>query len=411
MNQQIKVEGLRAFFKTTLRKVGYSLERIRKFCKTAERLYEYMVVREERVYTPETGLRFVHAEWSSGEAGSAVLKTDRRAIEVLNSILAGEPIVVRRKEVVRQYPGEIGEAAMSFLKYLEAEVRSAQSSLDRYACVLSPFSTYCHMKGISLHSIDYGGIVGYMSSAQNTDSKTTSVLRIFFRHLYEADLLNKDYSLEIMNIAPKRREKIPSFYGREEILRIENGIERTCPLGKRDYAVVKLASRLGLRASDIAGLEFSNMDWEKNVITLKQKKTGRIIGLPLLADVGNAIIDYIENGRPKDERKVIFLTCSSPHRPLTSTAVSGIVSRRISNAGIDINGRRHGSHCLRHSLAYNMLDKGSTLETISNALGHSSVESTMFYMGIDISGLMDCSLAVPPVDAAFYNQRGGLLYD
>lgn len=403
---------MRVFFKSTFEKAGYSPSRVARFCKTAERLHEYMVAKKADVYTPEIGNQFVQMELHhSSEIGPGRLRTDRRAIEVLHLILAGEPIFLRPKIVVKQYPGEIGNAATMFLKHRETEFRSAPGSIDRYACVLSPFSIYCHMKGITLQNIDYGGIVGYMASKQNIDSKTASVLRIFFRYLYNSELIGRDYSYEIVDIKPRRREKIPSFYGRDEILQIERSIERTCPKGKRNYAIIKLASRLGLRASDIVALEFSNIDWERNIISIKQKKTGKIIELPLLADVGNAIIDYIKHGRPKDNRKLIFLSHISPHRPMTGSSVSWIVSKSISNAGIDINGRRHGAHCLRHSLAYNMLDSGSTLGTISNTLGHTSVESTMFYMGIDISGLMECSLAVPPVPQAFYDQKGGLLYE
>ena len=381
------------------------------FMKTAERLHEYMVANKVEIYSPEVGNRFVQMEQSSSEVGPTVLKTDRRAIEVLHMILAGEPIVIKKQTSVKHYPGEIGDAAEKFLKYRESELRYTQGSINRYANVLSPFSIYCNMQGITLQNIDYGGIVGYMGSSQNTDSRTASVLRIFFKYLYDKELLQKDYSLEIVDIKPRRREKIPSFYSKEEILKIENSIERTYPLGKRDFAMVRLASRLGLRASDIAGLEFTNIDWERDVIKLEQKKTGKVIELPLLAEVGNALIDYIQNGRPQDGQKRIFLSQSCPHHPMKSGAISYTVSKYISKAGIDVNGRRHGAHCLRHSLAYAMLESGSKLDTISSALGHSSVNSTMCYLGIDISGLMECSLPVPAVAPSFYNQGGGLLYD
>lgn len=409
--QQVKTEDIRVFFKSAFEKAGYTPSRVGRFCKTAERLHEYLVANKAEFYTPELGNSFIQMEQLLNVVGNVAIKTDRRAIEVLHLIIAGKPIFLRSKSAVKPYPGEIGDMAKMFLKHYETVFRSAPRSLDRYAYVLSPFSVYCHMKGITLQSIGYGGIVGYMSSRQNLDSKTTSVLRIFFRYLYDNSLIHKDYSQEIVDIKPRRREKLPSFYGKDEILAIERSIERSSPKGKRNYAIVKLASRLGLRASDIAELEFSNIEWEKNIIRVKQKKTGKIIELPLLADVGNAMIDYIENGRPKDDRKTIFLSYISPHRTLTSQSISNIISTIIVNAGIDIKGRRHGSHCLRHSLAYNMLDNGCTLGVISNALGHASVESTMSYMGIDIGGLMACALVVPPVAPSFYNQKGGLLYD
>lgn len=411
MNQQIKRDEIRVFFKSTFGQAGYTRDRIRLFCKTAERLHDYLVIQNEPFYTQEIGERFIQMERQVGQIGNNVLKTDRRAIEVLNMILSGEPILLKVKKVIKSYPGEIGEALKKCLHYLENQVRCAPSSVSRYESVLNPFSVYCHMHGIGLQNIDYSKVVGYMSSRQNSDSKTVSVLRIFFRYLYDEGMIEKDFSRQLAVQTPRKREKIPSFYKKEEILQIENGIERATAKGKRNYAIVKLASRLGLRASDIASLEFSNIDWERDRIRLKQKKTGKNIELPLLTDVGNAIIDYIRYGRPQDTRKILFLSHISPHRPLTSSAISSIVSTCITNAGIDIDGRHRGAHSLRHSLAYNMLTGGSKLETISNALGHTSVESTMYYMGIDLAELVRCSLVVPPVDSSFYNQGGGLLYD
>lgn len=410
--QQVTTDNIRAFFRSALEEAGYAQSRISKFVKTAERLHGYMTALGIKHYSPETGAGLVQMECSSGKFSSYVRKTDRRAIEVLDMIIAGDPILLKPNAFkVKTYPGEIGAAATDFLRYRKTEWRSAPMSVERYACVLSPFSIYCNMHGLHLGNINYEGILGYMSSKQNVDSKTSSVLKIFFKYLYEDNRLDRDYSQDIVSVSSKRREKIPSFYSRDEVLKIESSIERTEPKGKRNYAIIKLASRLGLRASDIAALVFSDIDWEENTIRIRQKKTGKYVTLPLLADVGNALVDYISNGRPKDERKVIFLSHICPRRTLSSCAVSNIVSTAIVKAGIEIRGRRIGAHSLRHSLAYNMLSTGASIGTISGALGHSSVESTMFYMGIDVRMLIECSLSVPPVDTAFYNQGGGLLYD
>lgn len=409
---QVTPDNIRAFFKSSFEKAGYTKTRICQFLKTSERLHEYMTALDIKHYTPEIGAGFVQMERNSSEFSSNIRQIDSRAIEVLDMIIADVPILLKPNAFrVKTYPGEIGEASKAFLKYRETEWRSAPGSIERYATVLCPFSIYCEMHGIHLASINYESILGYMAARQNTDSKTASVLKIFFKYLYETDRLDKDYSQDIVSISPKQYEKIPSFYNKDEILKIERSIERTEPKGKRNYAIIKLASRLGLRASDIAALEFSDIDWEKNTIKIRQQKTRKNVTLPLLADVGNALVDYISNGRPKDDRKVVFLSHICPRRVMSSSAISNIVSTAIVKAGIEIKGRRTGAHSLRHSLAYNMLGSGSAISTISGALGHSSVESTMFYMGIDIHMLIECSLSVPPVDTAFYNQGGGLLYD
>lgn len=410
--QQIKTEDIRVFMKSAFLKAGFSHERVLVFCKTAERLHDYMVANGVGFYTPEIGRLFVQMEFDFRANRTSMIRVDKRAIEVLNMILTGEPIANHVcTKVEKPYPGEIGETVKNYYKHLRSEGRLSESSIRSYSYVLSPFSCYCQMKGISLQDIVYADIVGFIMSEQNTNNRTTYVLRAFFKYLYMSNLLGKDFSLDIQTIKPRHTEKIPSFYKKDEILQLESSIDRNSPIGKRNYAIVKLASRLGLRSSDIALLKFSNIDWEQNIIRLKQDKTGKLIELPLLADVGNALIDYIQNGRPTDDHKIVFLTHLFPHKPLTRGAIYTIVSSKISNAGLDIKGRRHGPHSLRHSLAYNMLGNGSTLGIISNALGHTSVESTMYYLGVDIGRLMECSLAVPPVNVEFYNQRGGLLYD
>jgi integrase len=172
-----------------------------------------------------------------------------------------------------------------------------------------------------------------------------------------------------------------------------------------------LASRLGLRASDIVNLEFSNIDWPNKSIRLSQLKTGRPIELPLLSDVGDAIIDYILHGRPKTEIKKIFVTATNPVRPLVADNMGAIVTRMFSESGIEANGRHHGGHALRHSLATRILENNVGLSVISNVLGHAGTETTMIYLGVDVKTLIECSIEVPFVDKNFYEQKGGFFYD
>ena len=342
--QQIKAQDIRVFMKSAFMKAGFSHERVLVFCKTAERLHDYMVTNGIEFYSPEIGRLFIQMEFDFRANRTCMIRVDKRAIQVLNMILTGEPIAnhVCKKEE-KPYPGEIGDAVKNYYKHLRSEGRLSECSIKSYSYVLSPFSCYCQTKGISLQNIVYADIIGFIMSDQNTNNRSTYVLRAFFKHLFMNNQLEKDFSQDIQTIKPRHTEKIPSFYKKDEILQLENSIGRNSPMGKRNYAIVKLASRLGLRSSDIALLEFSNIDWEQNVIRLKQNKTGKLIELPLLADVGNALIDYIQNGRPTDEQKIVFLTQLFPHKPLTRGAIYTIVSSTISNAGLDIKGRRHGA--------------------------------------------------------------------
>ncbi|MDP3915425.1 MAG: tyrosine-type recombinase/integrase [Bacteroidota bacterium] len=181
-----------------------------------------------------------------------------------------------------------------------------------------------------------------------------------------------------------KREKLPSVYDADEIKRIEDAVGQSSAVGKRDYAMLLLATRLGLRSSDIAGLKFENLDWNRNIICLTQSKTKKVIELPLLTDVGEAVINYLKYGA---------------------------VSRTIIASGVDITGRKFDSHAMRHKLASQLLRNGTSLPVISETLGHSDTQATMNYLRIDINNLMRCSLDVPLVSASFYQQKGGLFYE
>ena len=191
---------------------------------------------------------------------------------------------------------------------------------------------------------------------------------------------------------------------------MEMSVSRSSVKGKRDYAMILLASRLGLRASDIISLSLSNIDWDNNLIQLVQQKTQKSIRLPLLPEVGEAIIDYIMNGRPNHSSNTLFLTLRGPFRPLCQNQFSQIVGKYMQKSGVNIAGRHHGVHCLRHSVAGALLKNEVPLPVISQSLGHSSTASTMIYLNIDIDALMKCSLNVPTVSDDFYNQNGGALY-
>ena len=207
-----------------------------------------------------------------------------------------------------------------------------------------------------------------------------------------------------------KHEKVPSFFTADEVRAIETSIDRSSGVGKRNYAMLLLASRLGLRASDIAYLKFSNIDWEKNEIRLVQYKTGNPVSLPLLNDVGSAIIDYLKYGRFKSESQQIFISSRAPYVPANKSIVCSAIQEVIKKSEVKTDGRRHGPHSLRRSLASCLLKNEVPMPVISEALGHVKTDTTMTYLRIDLTSLMKCALAVPPIEDDFYTQKGGAFY-
>lgn len=253
--------------------------------------------------------------------------------------------------------------------------------------------------------IDYANLTVFAS--QNVQYTNLCIIKRFLKYLYDNGKLNK----EVSHIVPKskrvRQPKLPSTYSREEVLTMLTTVDRSSPKGKRDYAMLLLTARLGIRASDVSKLKFCEIDWEHNRISIIQEKTKTPIELPLLPEVGEAIIDYIKYGRPISELPYIFLHVNSPYDRLNRSTLHSIVCQYMRLSGISFEmERHHGPHALRHSLAALLLEKETPLPVISEVLGHRNTESTRYYLRIDINSMKQCMLDVPSVNPHFYRKDG-----
>ena len=143
----------------------------------------------------------------------------------------------------------------------------------------------------------------------------------------------------------------------------------------------------------MAGLQLEHIDWGSGIIRVLQSKTGDLVEHQMTEAAGNSLADYLLNERPTSEDPHVFLRRDG--MPMNKTSISTMISGGFVNSGININGRKHGSHSLRHSLASNMLAEGEGILTISKTLGHGSVDSTRIYTKVDIGHLRLCELEVP----------------
>jgi site-specific recombinase XerD len=397
---------------TTLKQLDFKESVIKRHRRSLFNLKDYMKSEGQNSYDESVGEKYLLDMLQKGNARECRLKETKHSINLINDILNQVP--ARKKRVHLKafpLPGEFGKHIQLFLEQLKIECRPARQTLHMYMTALSHFAVRMQQDGIGPENLDNIAVSRFVSSLQNTQLRVCGPVRRFLRYLFKVHLTKTDLSIPLFYIKSHRAEKLPSLYNTEEIRRMDASIEKTGRTGKRDYAIFLLASRLGLRASDICQLQFRNLDWDSNVINLVQYKTKKEIELPLLAVIGEAIIDYIRNGRPKSDTKTIFLTASAPYTPISVPGLSSIISGIIYKAGIETKGRHHGAHCLRHSLASQLLEQGTTLPVISGTLGHSNSQTTMIYLGVDVNGLLSCSLEVPPVPDSFYMQKGGWFYE
>jgi integrase/recombinase XerD len=197
-----------------------------------------------------------------------------------------------------------------------------------------------------------------------------------------------------------RHESEPHLWTAEEIRRVLAVIDRQSATGKRDYAMILMTARLGLRISDLRQLELGDLDWRAKTITIVQHKTGRPLSLPLLDDVGWAIIDYVRHGRPETACPKVFVRHRHPFGAFgCASSVACRLSRHAARAGIDFPaGQVRGMHSLRGALAVAMIGNGAPMPVISAVLGHASSDTTQaYYLRFDVERLRCCALDVEDV--------------
>jgi site-specific recombinase XerD len=236
--------------------------------------------------------------------------------------------------------------------------------------------------------------------SQKTISRIASYIRVFLRFLIFRGSLKTDLSQAVPSIPVPHQSKIPSVWDRELLTKLLDAVDRSSPRGKRDYAIMLLACRLGLRQSDIRELKLDHINWEAEMISITQAKTKNPLSLPLTNEVGNALIDYIKFARPKTNYRQVFLRLTPPFIPLSKNShFYHVVKYWRELAGIQFRTKQHqGMHSLRHSLATYLLEDDAPFSLIANILGHTSMNTTMIYAKSSVETLRQVALSIKEVD-------------
>lgn len=209
-----------------------------------------------------------------------------------------------------------------------------------------------------------------------------SALRAFLRFCFLEGLLEEDLSQAALAVTGRRGQPLPKGIGRADARALLGACDRRSTLGRRDYALIVLLLRLGLRRGEVAALRLDDIDWHAGEL-LVRGKAGREDRLPLPADVGEAIASYLRRGRPASERREVFLRARPPFEPIAPGTVASTVRRACRRAGV----AEVGSHRLRHTAACEMVKAQVSLERIGQLLRHRSLQSTAIYARVDLDQL------------------------
>lgn len=294
---------------------------------------------------------------------------------------------------------------MDKTKYLKIFIEGQKSNLKeatiiRKSQVVRFFLNYLEEIGYEdLSDINEFDIYDYLNSL-NYRSQTLSGVRFVLREaaniFYSKGLIDFDGFKLFPIIRTNKRDSLFSCYTQEEISSLINTIDLKNKNGVRDKCLLTIAAQTGLRASDIAWLRFSEILWDKEIISKVQYKTGKPVSVPFSKEVMFLLVDYIKNHRPLSDSDYIFVDDKTKDK-IKPNILTAVAYKNFKKSGIDISGKRKGAHTLRHSLATAMLKNNTPMPIITGVLGHSSMNTTQRYISVDIEGLRSVSLEAPNV--------------
>ncbi len=396
-----------------LRERGYAESSILDFENQFRKISKYMHEQGYEAYTQEAYIAVLKhiMQNQTYENLSEYQKRFYHCATILYEFQQTGNYTFRRKKAEEILHGGLKSEIEEFMEHRKSLLQ-AKETLRQYRLDLLRFNIFLdefqiHRAADVTQAIILKYIQERMSKfTQSTIRHALTSIRQFLLYLHETGKTERNLSLIVPNCGARPQQKIPSVYSQDEISQLLAVIDRADARGKRDYAMILMASRLGLRSSDICQLKFTELDWKQNRIILKQKKTSMPIELPLLQDVGEAIIDYLRYGRPQSELPFVFLKHIAPYDGVTGAAFNNAVKTSMRRAGIyHTANRKHGPHALRHSLATVLLEQNTPLPVITGILGHKNSETTKMYLSIDMSSLKKCALSVPELTSDYYEKR------
>lgn len=292
-----------------------------------------------------------------------------------------------------------------YLNSLQEEGKSIKT-IQAYGSISEQFIEFLEQQKLyDLSEVCPEHVQRFLREMSNRYQPTSSmacvlkVLRSFLRFV----ALKKQTTVCLRNALPSRcgsKTTIVPTITVDEEQRLLDAVDRQTSMGKRDFAILLLALRTGLRSIDLTNLQLGDIDWKNNTIEILQETTRKPLILPLLTDVGNAIADYILNGRPDSPEPYLFLRHMAPYRKLKGSGPCYEISCKIMKAAGIRQGQneRKGFHCLRHSVAARLLEKETPLPIISSILGHQDKESTKVYLSTDLVHLRVCALDLTGIE-------------
>lgn len=285
--------------------------------------------------------------------------------------------------------------APHFFDYLRKDAGLSPTTMAGYSFQLARFEQYVVKRRLSVDMLSPMILDGFLAEQRvnlraSSLGMTCAALRRFLRYLFQEGIIHRDLSTIVDRPRSYHLSEIPRSISAADVGRTLAAIDRRSIVGRRDYAMLLLLAVYGLRAREVAALTLDDIDWRSAVLHVRGRKAGHTGTYPLTPEVGEAILDYIRQGRPETPDRRIFFCINAPRAAVTHGAVSLRAMTYLRKAGITVS--KLGSHTLRHSCAQRLVDADFSLKVIGDFLGHRHPMSTRIYSKVAIEALREVAL-------------------
>lgn len=289
----------------------------------------------------------------------------------------------------------------SYLKWMRDYQHAVSGTLDRRSQSLKQFlkwlgsqATFAGMSELTPEIVEHFFLSYTKKMGHSARRSMQSTLRTFFRFCLQQGFILRPLDCAVPTLRTYKLATVPHGLTDKQAQKVLKTINRSNNAGRRDYAICQMLYTYGVRGGQIRALRLQDIDWTADQIFFKALKNGKDSMLPLTDDVGQSLLDYLQNARPPCDHQEIFITTRAPYHPLLdSNTISSIISRNIIVAGVNCHSK--GAHAFRHNFATRMLQKGHSLKEIADVLGHRHLETTFIYTKVDFTTLKQVGLAWP----------------
>ena len=376
-------------FAAFLASEGYAAQTVRTKCALVANLSHWLKRRGASLATlDEERIQRFHAHHSDVRRRGD-MSTSRQLLEFLRG---GGAIASRQPHTDRS---ALGRLTADYESFLISERGLARSTVIGYVAIVRRFLME-HFQSRPLRLQDlrpqdlHRFVLVEARRVSRTHARTTvTTLRSFLRFLRQRGAIDTDLAAALFGVAHWRWSHIPKSLPPDQVERLLRSCDRRTPSGQRDYAMLLLLARLGLRGGEVLALTVDDLDWERGEVLVRGKGQ-RHERLPLPKDVGAALVHYLRHVRPACATRTVFVRLHAPRHGLRLSAVCCVVRRALQRAGLNPDFK--GAHLLRHSLATNMLRRGASLGEIGHLLRHRQPTTTQIYAKVDIEALRGIAL-------------------